>query len=82
MSDALSDDGHGFWRFCPRDVSAYSLVCEETPLWVVTSDGNHDADSWVYYFLKACPIFYLEPMQQYPWEKSVVWRNWLGCLEH
>ena len=27
MSDALSDDGHGFWRFCPRDVSAYSLVC-------------------------------------------------------
>ena len=27
MSDALSDDGHGFWRFCPRDVSALSLVC-------------------------------------------------------
>ena len=27
MSDALSDDGHGFWRFCPRDVSAYSIVC-------------------------------------------------------
>ena len=27
MSDALSDDGHGFWRFCPRDVSAFSLVC-------------------------------------------------------
>ena len=30
MSDALSDDGHGFWRFCPRDVSAYSLVCGPT----------------------------------------------------
>ena len=30
MSDALSDDGHGFWRFCPRDVSAYSLVCDGT----------------------------------------------------
>ena len=29
MSDALSDDGHGFWRFCPRDVSAYSLVCAQ-----------------------------------------------------
>ena len=27
MSDALSNDGHGFWRFCPRDVSALSLVC-------------------------------------------------------
>ena len=27
MSDVLSDDGHGFGRFCPRDVSAFSLIC-------------------------------------------------------
>ena len=40
MSDALSDDGHGFWRFCPRDVSALSLVCGPVSVGEMQEEGK------------------------------------------
>ena len=47
MSDAPSDDGFGFWRFCPRDVSGPLLsLCSALWLSAKTKVTKASRVSW------------------------------------